>query len=643
MHSRHHAFDPSLYAPELIAIIRAVIAAETWAPKTLDGILKQHPKDGKGFFARSELVAGYRFFAAQEGWTCDAEFLARIRLRPVRTQSGVTPVTVLTKPFPCPGECIFCPSDLRMPKSYLASEPGAQRAALNHFDPYLQTFQRLRAFHQMGHATAKIELIVLGGTWSFYPEPYQIWFLQRCFDALNDFGAGRDACAEVQTARLTAPVSTPKSDSSYNREIVRVLKASTGGELLAPWENASWTDLARAQHANETARTRCVGLVLETRPDFLDEAEVRRLRRLGATKIQVGVQTVSDEVLAAIRRGHSVAETRAAFRRLRAAGFKIHAHWMANLYGSSPQADIEDYAKLFHDPSLHPDELKIYPCSLIDGTPLMEIYRQQSRQEPARLENAPSLERATPGSRAAQPSGAPAAPATQSSVDRAGGRRAAQAAAAYAWAPYSDAELLEVLSACVRATPEYCRLTRIVRDIPSDEIVAGNKQTNYREVVAAHLAARGETSRDIRSREIRADAFDPASCSLRVTSYATDGSEEKFLQFVTPDERLVGFLRLSLPTQNSFIEELQASALIREVHVYGEALPFGARTPHQAQHLGFGAQLIAAAEDLARDAGFRNLAVISAVGTRDYYRRLGFDDGALYQHRALAARAGDMR
>lgn len=602
MPTRHSVFDPASYAPQLVAIVRAVLAAQTWSTKMLDAILKQHPKDGKGFFARSELIAGYRFFAPQEGWDCEAEFLERIRLRPIRTQSGVTPVTLLTKPFPCPGECIFCPSDLRMPKSYLASEPGAQRAALNHFDPYLQTFQRLRAFHQMGHATAKIELIVLGGTWSFYPEPYQIWFLQRCFDAMNDFGAERDRCAEVRTANLSTSYPTQKSDESYNRRIVRILKASAGGELLAPWESSTWEALTRAQQANETAATRCVGLALETRPDFLDEDEVRRLRRLGATKIQVGVQSLSDAVLGAVKRGHDVAATRAAFRHLRQAGFKIHAHWMANLYGSSVADDIADYAKLFQDADFRPDELKVYPCSLIDGTELMQIYSA------TRSAHTRACERG----------------ATGTSID------------VPTWAPYSDAELLEVLSACVRATPEYCRLTRIVRDIPSDEIVAGNKQTNYREVVEAHLAARGEISRDIRSREIRNTAFDSKKCSLHTTSYATTTSEEKFLQFVTSGDRLVGFLRLALPTQKSFLEELQASAVIREVHVYGEALPFGARTQKRAQHLGFGAQLIAAAADLARQAGFRDLAVISAVGTREYYRRLGFSDGELYQHLPLA-------
>lgn len=605
MPTRNHFFDPTAYAPQLIAIVRAVLAAQTWSAKTLDAILKQHPKDGKGFFARSELIAGYRRFAAQEGWDCEAEFLERIRLRPVRTQSGVTPVTVLTKPFPCPGECIFCPSDLRMPKSYLASEPGAQRAALNHFDPYLQTFQRLRAFHQMGHATAKIELIVLGGTWSFYPEPYQIWFLQRCFEAMNDFGAGRNRCAEVRTANFAATGSTQKSDKSYNQHIVQILKASTGGELLAPWESATWETLAAAQKANEVATTRCVGIALETRPDFLDESEVQRLRRLGATKIQVGVQSLSDDVLAAVKRGHDVAATRDAFQRLRQAGFKIHAHWMANLYGSSVAADIEDYAKLFHDPGFRPDELKIYPCSLIDNTELMQIYQATH---------------ATPT--ASAPSDA---------------LRDTPTASTHAWAPYTDAELLEVLSACVRATPQYCRLTRIVRDIPSDEIVAGNKQTNYREVVEAHLAAHGEASRDIRSREIRGLAFDSEKCNLHTISYTTETSEEKFLQFVTPDDRLVGFLRLSLPTQKSFLEELRSSALIREVHVYGEALPLGARTPKRVQHLGFGTQLIDAAAQLAREAGFCDLAVISAVGTREYYRRLGFSDGELYQHLPLTA------
>ncbi|MFQ5418565.1 MAG: tRNA uridine(34) 5-carboxymethylaminomethyl modification radical SAM/GNAT enzyme Elp3, partial [Myxococcota bacterium] len=185
-HPRRHrnAFDPTPYERELVAIVEAILAAPALDDRVLDRIAKKHPRDGAGLFSRSEIIAGFRRFAPERGWSVDeARFVERLRLRPVRTQSGVTPVTVLTKPYPCPGTCIFCPSDVRMPKSYLASEPGSQRAEDNEFDPYLQTWNRLAAYHGIGHPVDKIELNILGGTWSSHPEAYQVWFVKRCFEA----------------------------------------------------------------------------------------------------------------------------------------------------------------------------------------------------------------------------------------------------------------------------------------------------------------------------------------------------------------------------------------------------------------------------------------------------------------------------
>ena len=185
-------FDPEPLREALLPLLRAIEAVpdstpEPLAPKVMEPLLRRHSKPGGGFFSRSQLIAGFGAFAEREGFRFDeARFRRRVQRRPVRTQSGVAPLTVLTKPFPCPGKCIFCPNDVRMPKSYLSDEPGAQRAANNRFDPYLQTWNRLAAFHAIGHPTDKIELIVLGGTWSFYPERYQIHFVKRCLDEMND-------------------------------------------------------------------------------------------------------------------------------------------------------------------------------------------------------------------------------------------------------------------------------------------------------------------------------------------------------------------------------------------------------------------------------------------------------------------------
>ncbi|MFQ3536117.1 MAG: tRNA uridine(34) 5-carboxymethylaminomethyl modification radical SAM/GNAT enzyme Elp3 [Aggregatilineales bacterium] len=598
----------------LLAILRAVIAMPTLSRADLHRLLRQHLKvtpEGRRFFAKDELVAAYRAFtAAGELPPFDPAVLERLRLKPVRTISGVTVITALTKPFPCPGECIFCPNDVRMPKSYLRDEPGAQRAALNAFDPYLQTYTRLRALHNMGHPTDKIELIVLGGTWSFYPEPYQIWFIKRLFDALHDFGCGIDCTHEVRTLLESDalvqlkpgaplpdyPVDGAQLERTYNQLVASLYAAELersrqqaaqveAGKLPRTLitEYATWQELEAAQRENESAACRCVGLVIETRPDHISVEEVLRIRRLGCTKVQIGLQSLDDRILQLNRRGHTVAAARRAVRLLRQAGFKIHAHWMPNLYGATPESDRADYQRLFSDPDFRPDELKIYPCSLIESAELMQRYRRGE------------------------------------------------------WQPYSTETLIALLADCLRATPEYCRLTRIIRDIPSTDIVAGNKLTNLRELVEARLAQEGERSRDIRAREVRSAPIAPEALHLDELRYNTSVGQECFLQFITSEQHIAGFLRLSLPDQalSPLCPELKGAAIIREVHVYGQALGIGQESAGKAQHSGLGTRLIERAAEIARQSGYQRLAVISAVGTRAYYRARGFAEGQLYQVRNL--------
>jgi elongator complex protein 3 len=584
-------FDPEPHRAPLEGIVRAVaerIAAGDCDADALDGILRRFPRDGRGFFSRSEIIAGYRRFFGEDvlGVRSDA-FLATVQRRPVRTQSGVTPLTLLTKPFPCPGKCIFCPNDVRMPKSYLADEPGAQRASANRFDPYLQTWNRLAAYRAIGHPTEKVEIIILGGTWSFYPEPYQIWFATRCFEALNDFGAGRDQRSEIDPTapsfhELPARIDGRQyPENPYNRIVQGFLRERLGGQLVHADEAAAWERLEAAQRENVSAVCRSVGFVIETRPDHVSEAEVVRVRRLGATKVQLGIQSLDDAVLRANRRGHDVAATRRAVGLLRRGGFKIHAHWMPNLLGSTPESDIRDFERLFSDPAIRPDELKIYPCSLIESAELMHFHERGE------------------------------------------------------WRPYEHDELLEVIATALAQVPGYCRVTRVIRDISSDDIVAGNKLTNFRQLAEREVARRGQRCRDIRAREIRDTGFDPDALELQDTLYDADVSAEHFLEFTTPDDRIVGFLRLSLPRKRSFVEELGGSAVIREVHVYGTAVGIGERADGRAQHRGLGGRLVAEAVRITREAGYPSLAVISAVGTRDWYRRLGFEAAGSYQSLAL--------
>ena len=586
-----HPFEPKRHTAELLPIIEEIRGLDALDAGTLHRLVRKYPKEGRGAFSKSEIIRGYRFFKASEGWDDDDEsaFVERVRMKPIRTQSGVAPVTVLTKPYPCPGKCIFCPSDVRMPKSYLSREPGAQRAAQHDFDPYGQTLGRLIAYYNTGHQVDKVELIILGGTWSFYPEPYQIWFIKRCFDAMNDFALARGS-SELRPQEIRGAVGFralgEKVDGravarTYNQVVTGYLSEQLSGDLLAAEEQASWGELAAVQRRNETATARCVGLVVETRPDHLSEDEVVRIRRLGGTKVQIGFQSLSDEVLAKNRRGHDVAATRRAMRLLRAAGFKLHAHWMPNLYGADPASDVRDFARVFEDPDFRPDELKIYPTSLIESAELMAFYESGD------------------------------------------------------WRPYREDELLDVLTQCLLAVPEYCRVTRMIRDIPGDDIHVGNKITNFREVVERELLRQGLASRDIRAREIRGETVDPANLSLDRQEYTTSVGREVFLQFVTPERKIVGFCRLALPAAEAAIPEIASSAMIREVHVYGVVVGLGDARQDRSQHLGLGRRLIDAGAEIAADQGFADLAVISSVGTREYYRRLGFADGELYQHRTL--------
>ena len=495
--------------------------------------MRKYVGEGLPWLNKGQLLGVYEELCAAGALTFDPEMRTTLQMKPTRSQAGVTVVTVLTKPYPCPGKCIFCPTDVRMPKSYLHDEPGAQRAERHGFDPYTQTRARIRALEQIGHPAEKIELLILGGTWSSYTRSYQEWFVKRCFDAMNEVNA---------------------------------------------------ETLAEAQAINEKGNRRNVGLVVETRQDRINEEELRWLRSLGVTKVQVGIQSLDDHILAINNRGHDVQATRDAFRLLRLAGFKIHGHWMANLLGATPESDIEDYGRLWSDPAIRPDELKIYPCILVENA---ELYEYWQRGE---------------------------------------------------YRPYSEDEVRDVLISCMVQTPRWVRLNRVIRDFPTTHVVAGNKKANMRQIAQNKMKAEGLSLRDIRYREIRRQRVGREDLRLRVDSYETEGTREHFLSFETADERIAGFLRLSFPDRGRPhpFPELEDHAMIREVHVYGPALDLGEESRGEAQHIGLGTELIEEAKRMAREAGYGSLAVISAIGTRRYYAKLGFELDGLYMTTALA-------
>lgn len=563
-------------------IVGALMETPTLSDRELHRLLRRFPRGPGRLFRKSELIQSIRALGPERGWPVDT-LTARLRMKPIRSQSGVLPVTVLTKPFPCPGRCAFCPNDLRMPKSYLSNEPGALRAAMFRFDPYAQVTGRLFALSQNGHVVDKVELIILGGTWTHYPRSYRVGFVLRMFEALNDFDPNAELpefdLPPVDYVRLPQLIHAD-TDGVYNAAIQAFWRDQSEG----PKEpTGTWTDLSAVFAQNQDARCRSVGLSIETRPDEIDREVVRELRQLGATKVQIGIQSLDDALLERNKRGHDVAQTRRAIGWLRAAGFKVQGHWMANLLGATPARDQEDYLRLFSDPAIRPDELKLYPTSLIESAELMRFFR--------------------------------------------GGE----------WRPYSDDELLTVVTHGLKSTPRTCRLSRVIRDIPGTDIVVGNKEPNFRERAERALRERGTAVQDIRAREIRGQTVEWASLSLNDTEYESAIGQDVFLEVVDPADRLAGFCRLSLPDGRvpAPFSELEGAALIRELHVYGPAVALHTREGSHAQHEGLGRWLLEAAESRARTAGFGKVAVISAVGTRRYYEKRGYGPDGNYHTKRL--------
>lgn len=548
-----------------------------------------------------------------QSWNVTSEleerFIRSVRMKPRRTASGVATITVITRPHTCSSNCIYCPCDLRMPKSYLANEPACQRAELTFFDPYVQVAARLQALHQMGHSTDKVELIVLGGTWSDYPEGYQYWFIKELFRALNEWpnspshiqerlnwytSFGLQNSEEALSSFVAEQQAAVFDDTAtYNQAFHKLYDISQPHQSAWSQMQSTYDELVEQQHVNETAAARVVGLVIETRPDTITPDNLRMFRQLGCTKIQIGIQNTRQEILDANQRQMSVAQIKRAFSLIRLYGFKIHSHLMVNLLGATPEADKQDFKTFVTDPGFLPDEIKLYPCALVSGTQLVQKYREG------------------------------------------------------AWQPYAKDELVDVLVQDVLATPPYVRISRMIRDISATDILVGNKHTNLRQMVEQELAAEDVANRvqEIRFREINQQQVRAAELTLQDFVYTTAVSDEHFLQWVTADNKIAGFCRLSLPhwdkltagacdvTANELLVQ-PGQAMIRELHVYGQALSLGSEGM-SAQHQGLGQKLLAKASSIAADAGYTSLNVISSIGTRAYYRAQGFTDAGLYQQKAL--------
>ncbi len=465
-----------------------------------------------------------------------------LQRKPMRTISGVAIVAVMTSPAPCPhGRCIPCPGGpvFDSPQSYTGYEPAAMRAAMHEFDPYRQVQARLTQLELIGHKTEKIDLIIMGGTFTARSPFYQEWFVKRCYDALND-----------KTA----------------------------------------TSLSEAQQLNETAVHRCIGLTIETRPDWFRLCHVDTALRFGATRVELGVQTVFDDVLVQMNRGHTVTDTVMATRIAKNSGFKICYHLMPGLPGSDEAKDIETFNSLFRDDRFKPDMLKIYPTVVVKGTKLYEQWKKGHYQ------------------------------------------------------PLENDEAAELVGKLVSMIPPWVRIQRIQRDVPAPYIDAGVKMSNLRQLVDNYIHKNNLPNNDIRSRELghlqlkKEISFDRDDLSLKTVKYPASNSTEFFISLeLERQNALVGYLRLRNIKQSPQTELQRPCMIIRELKVVGQELAIGDKTKKGLQHKGFGSMLLAEAERICfEEYDIQDLFVLSGVGVKEYYRKYhDFDDAGYYLRKKL--------
>ena len=466
----------------------------------------------------------------------------------MRSLSGISTVAIMTKPSFCPGECIYCPGGIanNSPKSYTGKEPAARRAEQNDFDAFRQVKTRISQYELMGHEPEKCELIIMGGTFPALSEKYQHDFVKGAFDGFNG-KKGRS--------------------------------------------------LQDSQKRNESAKHRVIGMTFETRPDYCTEAQISKMLEFGATRMEIGVQSVYDDILKKVKRNHTIEDVADATQRCRDSFLKVGYHIMPGLF-STKKKDVEMFKILFSDSRFKPDMLKIYPCLVMPDTPLYEMWRRGEFQ------------------------------------------------------PYSSEEAAEAIAEGKRFVPEYCRVMRINRDIPSNLIAEGVKASNLRELVVKSAKEKGISCRCIRCREAGLKAMkekmeiDWNAVALKRFDYSASGGKEIFLSFEDrKNDLLLGFTRLRIPSEKIFRKEIDSkTAGIRELHVYGEQLQIGKTAKKnkqyaEIQHKGFGALLLDEAEKIAKEEFDCNkLLVLSGIGVKEYYRKLGYSDYGVYVMKKLAGK-----
>ena len=493
-----------------------------------------------------------------------------LKKKPTRTMSGVAIVAVMCHPHKCPhGRCFYCPESDIAPPSYTGEEPAALRGRMYEFHPYIQCFNRLKQLKKIGHPIDKVELIIMGGTFPSRDLCYQEWFVSQCLKAMTDFGL---------------IIENKPGNYDYNLDFDEIKNFEKG--VLKTYPPNNYVLIDDVQSANENSKVRCVGMTFETRPDYCKEEHINRMLNFGVTRVELGVQTLSDELYEKIKRGHSISDVKQSNQLLRDSAIKVAMHMMPGLFSNQKQ-DLKMFKQLFSDDDFKPDMLKIYPCLVTKGSELYDLWKQGK------------------------------------------------------YSPYSDEEAVELIVEIKKILPKWVRTMRIQRDIPSTLIEDGVKKSNLGELVYNRLDEEHINCQCIRCREIghkkTTKEYTLDDFELFNETYTACNGLEHFLSIEDENEEsIAGFLRLRFPSKDHFRSEINDdTALVRELHVYGNMIKIGDKNPKIGQHTGFGEKLLKEAENISVDNGKDSVAIISGIGSRNYYRKFGYEKVGPYMIKKL--------
>lgn len=506
---------------------------------------------------------------------------AKLQTKHSRSLSGVIPVAIMTSPHPCPhGKCSMCPGGIDsiygdVPQSYTGAEPATMRGIRANYDSYLQVFNRLEQYVVLGHPVEKIDLIIMGGTFPARDLDYQNDFIKFAFKAMNDFSNIFFIQGELNIDKFKEFFELPGKIGCEER-------TKSIHQKLLKLKSEKNTTLKEEQKRNENSISRCVGLTIETRPDQASLEQANLMLDQGCTRIELGVQSVYDDALKKINRGHDTECSIQAIRRLKDLGFKLNFHIMPGIPTVGRDADIQAFKILFSDSSYQPDMLKIYPLMVMPKTKLYEDFKKGK------------------------------------------------------FKPVSTKEAAEIIAQAFKYIPKYCRVMRVQRDIPSYRVEAGVDKTNLRQYVSKRMQELNIESQDIRARESGRNKSNPNNAELNITEYLSSEGKEFFISFEEKETNtLFGFCRLRFPSQSLREEITEDSAIIRELHVYGSSLSLGNQDKDSSQHKGFGKKLLQKAEEICKKNNFKKLLVISGVGVKEYYRKRGYVDDGPYVSKSL--------